>query len=104
MKQHQSWGQSVKISTKSELQGYLPNLINSPALAGFGMDDLAIEGVRATQELLKASESKIIKVNVKELVCENNMVKGVRTDDEIIYDNESSNNCRTRHSCFIIKP
>ena len=88
IKQHQSWGQSVKISTKSELQGYLPNLINSPALAGFGMDDLAIEGVRATQELLKASESKIIKVNVKELVCENNMVKGVRTDDEIIYDNE----------------
>ena len=26
--QHQSWGQSVKISTKSELQGYLPNLTN----------------------------------------------------------------------------
>jgi glycine/D-amino acid oxidase-like deaminating enzyme len=49
---------------------------------------LAIEGVRATQELFKASESKIIKVNVKELVCENNMVKGVRTDDEVIYDNE----------------
>ena len=49
---------------------------------------MAIEGVRATQELFKASESKIIKVNVKELVCENNRVKGVRTDDEIIYDNE----------------
>ena len=88
IKQHQSWGQSVKISTKSELQEYLPNLINSPILAGFGTDDLAIEGVRATQELFKASEAKIIKVNVKELVFENNKVIGVKTDDEVIYDNE----------------
>ena len=79
IKQHQSRGQSVKISTKSELQVHLPNLINSPTLAGFGIDDLAIDGVMATQELFKASESKIIKVNVKELVCENNEVTGVRT-------------------------
>ena len=86
IKQHQSWGQSVKISTQSELQGHLPNLINIPTMAGFGANDLAIEGVRATQELFKASESKIIKGNVKELVCENKKVTGVRTDDDVIYD------------------
>ena len=88
LKQHQSWGQSVKISTKSELKEHLPNLINIPTMAGFGVDDLAIDGVRATKELFKASLSKIIKTNVKEIVCESNNVIGVKTDDEIINDDE----------------
>ncbi len=34
IKQHQSWGQSVKISTKSELKKYLPFLNNIPTMAG----------------------------------------------------------------------
>ncbi len=88
IKQHQGWGQSVKISTKSELKKYLFNLINIPPMAGFGADDLAIDGVKATKELFKASESKIIKTKVKEIVCESNNVIGVKIDDEIIYDDE----------------
>ena len=88
IKQHQSWGQSVKISTKSELKKYLPNLNNIPTVAGFGVDDLAIDGVRATKELFKASGSKILKTNVNEIICDSNNVIGVKTDDEIINDNE----------------
>ncbi len=88
IKQHQSWGQSVKISNKSELKRHLPNLINIPTKAGFGTDDLAIEGVRATKELFKASGSKIINTNVKKIICESNNVIGVKTDDEIIFDDE----------------
>ena len=88
IKQHQSWGQSVKISTKSELKKHLPYLLNIPTMAGFGVDDLAIDGVRATKELFKASGSKIIKTNVKEIICESNNVIGVRADDEIFNDDE----------------
>ncbi len=88
IKQHQSWGQSVKISTKSELKDHLPNLTNIPTMAGFGVDDLAIDGVKVTKELFKASGSKIIKTNVKEIVCESNNVIGVKTENEIINDDE----------------
>ena len=88
IKQHQSWGQSVKISTKSELNKHLPYLNNIPTMAGFGVDDLAIDGVRATKELFKASGSKILKTKVKEIICDSNNVTGVKTDDEIINDNE----------------
>ncbi len=88
IKQHRSWGQSVFISTKSELKEHLPFLNNIPTMAGFGVDDLAIDGVRATKELFKASGSKIIKTKVKEIICDSNNVIGVKTDDEIIYDNE----------------
>ena len=57
-------------------------------MAGFGVDDLAIDGVRATKELFKASGSKILKTKVKEIICDSNNVTGVKTDDEIINDNE----------------
>ena len=67
---------------------YLPNLNNIPTVAGFGVDDLAIDGVRATKELFKASGSKILKTNVNEIICDSNNVIGVKTDDEIINDNE----------------
>ena len=88
IKQHQSWRQSVKVSTKSELKKHLPYLINIPPMACFGADDLAIDGVKATRELFKASGSKIIKTNVKDIVCESNNIIGVKTDDEIINDDE----------------
>ena len=64
------------------------NLNNIPTMAGFGVDDLAIDGVRATKELFKASGSKILKTKVKEIICDSNNVTGVKTDDEIINDNE----------------
>ena len=88
IKQHQSWGQPVQISTKSELKKHLPYLNNIPTMAGFGVDDLAIDGVRATKELFKASGSKILKTKVKEIICDRNNVAGVKTDDKIINDNE----------------
>ncbi len=88
IKQHQSWGQPVKISTKFELNKHLSNLKNIPSMAGFGVDDLAIDGVRATKELFKASGSKITKTEVKEIVCESNNIIGVKTKDEIINDDE----------------
>ena len=58
IKQHQSWGQSVKISTKSELKRHLPYLNNIPTMAGFGVDDLAIDGVRATRNFSKLVDQK----------------------------------------------
>tara|TARA_Y100001954_G_scaffold145899_1_gene155305 strand:+ start:694 stop:1779 length:1086 start_codon:yes stop_codon:yes gene_type:complete len=88
IRQHKKWGHSVKMTTSSELNEKLPNIINKPIEAGFGVDDLAIEGVSVTKELLKVSGSKIIKKNVRELICENNNVIGVKTDDKIIYDDE----------------
>ena len=88
IKQHKNWGQSVKISTISELEYELPNILNKPNEAGFGTNDLAIEGVSATKELFEASGAKIIKTNVRELVCENNNLVGVKTDKRIFQDEE----------------
>ena len=49
---------------------------------------MAIDGVRATKELFKASGSKILNTKVKKIICDSNNVTGVKTDDEIINDNE----------------
>ena len=86
--QHQNWGQSVRISTTSELEEELPNILNKPIEAGFGMNDLAIDAVNVTKELFKASGSKIIKTNVREIVCDNNNVIGVKTDKELYHGEE----------------
>mgnify|MGYP001358602670 CR=1 FL=1 len=88
IKQHKNWGQSVKISTSSDLKEKLPNILNKPIEAGFGVNDLAIEGASATKELFEASGSKIIKTNVTDIVCENTNVIGVKTDEKIFYDEE----------------
>ena len=86
--QHQDWGHAVKNVNKKELERYLPNLVNKPVMAGLGEKDLTIEGAIVSSELIKASCSKIKKVNVSKIICEGNKVIGVETEHDIIYTDE----------------
>jgi len=86
--QHQSWGHSVSDVRKLKLEEYLPNLYNRPEIAGFGENDLAIEGSKAADLLIKASGSRIKKSNVNKLIFKENKVIGVETDQGIIYSDE----------------
>ena len=86
--QHQSWGHSVSDVIKLRLGEYLPNLYNRPEIAGFGENDLAIEGPKAADTLIKASGSQIKKSNVNKLIFKENKVIGVETDEGIIYSDE----------------
>ncbi|MDA9659321.1 FAD-binding oxidoreductase [Alphaproteobacteria bacterium] len=86
--QHQSWGHSVSDVIKLRLEEYLPNLHNRPEIAGFGENDLAIEGSKAADILIKASGSQIKKSNVNKLIFTGNKVIGVETDEGIIYSDE----------------
>ena len=86
--QHQSWGHSVSDVIKLRLEEYLPNFHNTPEIAGFGENDLAIEGSKAADILIKASGSQIKKSNVSKLIFKENKVIGVETDEGIIYSDE----------------
>ena len=86
--QHQGWGHSVSDVSKLKLEEYLPNLYKRPEIAGFGENDLAIEGPKAADVLIQASGSRINKSNVNKIILKENKVIGVETDQGIIYSDE----------------
>ena len=86
--QHQNWGHSVKEVDQSQMEVHLPNLLHKPYKAGFGQDDLAIEGSKATKELIKASGCKVKNIRVNKIIYDGNNVNGVETDQGIIYTDE----------------
>lgn len=86
--QHQNWGHSVKEVDQSQMEVHLPNLLHKPYKAGFGQDDLAIEGSKVTKELIKASGCKVKNIRVNKIIYDGNNVNGVETDQGIIYTDE----------------
>jgi len=88
VEQHKNWGHAVKKFTKLEIDKHLPKVSSRPKIAGFGESDLAIEGSKATLELIKASGAEIKKDNVQKLIYENNHVRGVKTKNRIIFADE----------------
>jgi len=88
IKQHQSWGHSVEIKNKVNLEHALPNLLNVPDNAGYGKNDLAVEATQITKKLLKLSQAQIIQKKVDKLLMEENEVKGVLVEDQIHYADE----------------
>ena len=86
--QHQVWGHSVEIKTKANFEHSLPNLLNLPNNAGYGKNDLAIEGSQITRELLQTSQAKIMQKTVEKLIMKENKVIGIQAEDEIHYADE----------------
>ena len=85
---HQNWGHSVKIVPQSELEENLPELKKIPLIAGFGENDLAVEGPKITASLIDKSGCEVQHNKVIGLVYENNQVLGVKTEKEIINADE----------------
>ena len=81
---HQNWGHSVKIMPQSEIEKNLPILKKTPLMAGFGENDLAIEGPKITANLIDKSGCEVQQNKVTGLVYDNNHVIGVKTEKEII--------------------
>ncbi len=77
--QHQYWGHAVELMNELEVKKILPNLNILPKRAGYGINDLAIEGVKATKEIFKVSKCEVINQEVSEIIYENNQVTGVKT-------------------------
>ena len=85
---HQNWGHSVKIMPQSEIEKNLPVLKKTPMMAGFGENDLAIEGPKITANLIDKSGCEVQQNKVTEIVYDNNHVIGVKTEKEIINADE----------------
>ena len=81
---HQNWGHSVKIMPQSEIEQNLPELKKTPLIAGFGENDLAVEGTKITATLIDKSGCEVQQNKVTGLVYDNNHVMGVKTEKEII--------------------
>ena len=86
--QHRLWGHAVEMMNELEAKKKLPNLNILPKRAGYGKNDLAIEGVRATKEIFKASKCEVINQEVSEIIYENNQVTGVKTSMSTINADE----------------
>ena len=85
---HQNWGHSVKIMPQSEIEQNLPVLKKTPMMAGFGENDLAIEGLKITANLIDKSGCEVQQKKVTGIVYDNNHVIGVKTEKEIINADE----------------
>ena len=85
---HQNWGHSVKIMPQSEIEKNLPVLKKTPMMAGFGENDLAIEGPKITANLIDKSGCEVQQNKVTGIVYDNNHVIGVKTEKEIINADE----------------
>ena len=88
IRKHKSWEHAVMQVNQEEMSNHLPNLLEYPIKAGFGKDDLALEGPKVTSELIKASGYQIKKVNINKLIYEKNRVRGVETEQGMIYTDE----------------
>ncbi len=86
--QHQAWGHTVTQVNQAEINNHLPKLIEPPLKAGFGKNDIALEGSKTASGLINASGFEIIKVNINKLIFDNNRVMGVETDQGMIYTDE----------------
>ena len=76
--QHKNWGHAVELKNGLEIKKMLSAFKLLPTRAGFGKNDLAIEGIKASTEIIKASGCEVIKGDVSEIIYDNHQRVGVK--------------------------
>jgi len=82
--QHQGWGYPIRLVDGAEALRLEPALREPPALAAFAEAEGAAESQMAVRALLEASEARLIRDRVSEIVVERGRVAGIRMGDETI--------------------
>lgn len=86
--QHNSWGHRVKKMSQLQISEIVPELNELPIIAGFGENDLALEGSQITSKLIENSGCEIKKIKVSGLTCKKDHVMGVKTEKGILNADE----------------
>ena len=86
--QHNSWGHRVKKISQLQISEIVPELNELPIIAGFGENDLALEGSQITSKLIENSGCEIKKIKVSGLTYKKNHVMGVKTEKGILNADE----------------
>ena len=86
--QHNSWGHRVKKMSQLQISEIVPELNELPIIAGFGENDLALEGSHMTSKLIENSGCEIKKIKVSGLTCKKDHVMGVKTEKGILNADE----------------
>ncbi|MEG9862236.1 MAG: FAD-binding oxidoreductase [Parvularculales bacterium] len=82
--QHQEWGHDVVLASAADTAKKLPKLKVHPDTAGYGSNDLAIEGHIAARALLEASGASVKSCEVHQLLRDGGHITGVETDQGVI--------------------
>ena len=86
--QHNGWGHRVKKISQLQLSEIVPELNKLPIIAGFGENDLALEGSQITSKLIENSGCEIKKIKVSGLIHKKDHVMGVKTEKGILNADE----------------
>jgi len=86
--QHNSWGHRVKKMSQLQISEIVPELNELPIIAGFGENDLALEGSHIASKLIENSGCEIKKIKVSGLTCKKDHVMGVKTEKGILNADE----------------
>ena len=86
--QHNSWGHRVKKISQLQMSEIVPELNELPIIAGFGENDLALEGSHIASKLIENSGCEIKKIKVSGLTCKKDHVMGVKTEKGILNADE----------------
>ena len=86
--QHNSWGHRVIKISQLQISEIVPELNELPIIAGFGENDLALEGSQITSKLIENSGCEIKKIKVSGLTCKKDHVMGVKTEKGILNADE----------------
>ena len=86
--QHNSWGHRVKKISQLQISEIVPELNELPIIAGFGENDLALEGSQITSKLIENSGCEIKKIKVSGLKHKKDHVIGVKTEKGILNADE----------------
>ena len=86
--QHNGWGHRVKKISQLQISEIVPELNELPIIAGFGENDLALEGSQITSKLIENSGCEIKKIKVSGLVYKKDRVMGVKTEKGILNADE----------------
>src|SRR5262245_2101759 len=81
---HGAWGYPIRLVDGAEAERLEPGLREPPALAAFAEAEGAAEPAMAVKALLAASEARLIRARVAEIVVEGDRVAGIRTEEETI--------------------
>ena len=86
--QHNSWGHRVKKISQLQMSEIVPELNELPIIAGFGENDLALDGSHIASKLIENSGCEIKKIKVSGLTCKKDHVMGVKTEKGILNADE----------------
>jgi glycine/D-amino acid oxidase-like deaminating enzyme len=82
--QHRAWGYPIRLVDGVEAARLEPGLREPPTLSAFAEAEGAAEPEMAVGALLAASEARLIRARVAEIVVERGRVAGIKTGEETI--------------------